>query len=85
MDLTDGRPHLGGEGELLSRIRWLRRTELDLHRRLAERRAALGGVRRPISDPLYQRLFFVHKNLSEERARAERDLAKGCCSSARAT
>lgn len=76
MDLTDDRPHSGGEGELLYRIRWLRRTELDLHKRLAERRAALGDVGRPISDPLYQRLFFAHKNLSEERACAERDLAK---------
>lgn len=84
MDLTDGPPHSSGEGELLNRIRWLRRSELDLHRRLAERRAALGAVGRPISDPLYQRLFFVHKNLSEERASAERDLAKDVCGSARA-
>lgn len=74
MDMTDGPPHSGGEVELLNQIRWLRRTELDLQRRLAERRAALGGVRRPISDPLYQRLFFVHKNLSEERALGEQAL-----------
>lgn len=74
MDSTVGWPQSGGEGKLLSRIRWLRRTELDMDRRLAERRAALGNVHRPLSDPIYQRLFFVRKNLSEERALAEREL-----------
>jgi hypothetical protein len=37
----------------------LKRVERDLEERLAGRAAALGSTDAPVSDPLYQRLYFV--------------------------
>jgi hypothetical protein len=65
-----------GEAELEGLIGRLRRADQDLTERLADRRAALDGADRPVSDSLYQRLFFILEGLSEQRAAAERELSR---------
>jgi hypothetical protein len=63
-----------GDAELQGLSGRLRRAEQDLAERLADRRAALDGADRPMSDPLYQRLFFILEGLTEQRVAAEREL-----------
>jgi hypothetical protein len=65
-----------GDAELQGLIGRLRRAEQDLAERLANRRAALGGADRPVSDSLYQRFFFILEGLSEQREAAERELSR---------
>ena len=52
----------------------LQRNERDLRRRLATRVAALGDPGSPISDPLYQRLFFALRSVEAQRGGAESEL-----------
>ena len=54
----------------------LQRNELDFQERLALRRDALRDPGAPISDPLYQKIFFTLKRLKVQRAGAERELAR---------
>lgn len=65
-----------GDAELRGLIGRLRRVEQDLTERLAGRRAMPGGADRPVSDPLYQRLFFILEGLSEQRVAAESEFAR---------
>jgi hypothetical protein len=65
-----------GDAELHGLIGRLRRAEQDLTARLADRRAALDGADRPMSDPLYQRLFLILEGLTEQRVAAERELRR---------
>jgi hypothetical protein len=65
-----------GDAELEGLIGRLRGAEHDLTERLADRRAALDGADRPVSDSLYQRLFFILEGLSEQRAAAEHELSR---------
>jgi hypothetical protein len=62
---------------LLGRLAQLERYELDLRERLGARRAQLGYPSSPISDPIYQRLFFTLAHIEEQRMDAERELAQG--------
>ena len=60
-------------------FRWLDQlqgNERDLRRRLAARVAALGDPGPPISDPIYQSLFFTLSGLKAQRAGAESELAR---------
>lgn len=57
-------------------IRRLKRAEQDVWGRLAQRRAALDGAHVPVSDPLYQRLFFIFGGLREQRVGAEGKLSR---------
>jgi hypothetical protein len=54
----------------------LQRSESDFRERLAERLDALRDHGAPISDPLYQRIFFTLKRLDVQRAEADRELAR---------
>lgn len=58
---------------LLSR---LQRNELDLRERLAVRVEELGGPDASISDPLYQRHYFLVKSLEAERKGVESELSR---------
>ncbi len=62
--------------ELRMLIRRLKRAEHDVLERLAKRRAALDGAGGPVSDPLYQRLSFIHDGLSDQRVGAESELSR---------
>jgi hypothetical protein len=64
------------DGELEGLIGRLKRAEQDLMERLANRHAALGEADGPVTDPLYQRLFFILEGLREQRAAAERELSR---------
>jgi hypothetical protein len=65
-----------GDAELQGLIGRLKRGEQDLVERLANRRAGLGGADRPVTDPLYQRLYTILEGLSEQRAAAESELSR---------
>jgi hypothetical protein len=69
--------------ELRKSIHQLERAERDLEERLAGRAAALGGTGAPVSDPLYQRLFFILAGLRERRAGAEGELVRRAGASTR--
>lgn len=58
---------------LLSR---LQRNELDLRERLAIRVEELGGPDASISDPLYQRHYFLVKSLEAQRKEVEGELSR---------
>ena len=58
---------------LLSR---LQRNDLDLRERLAIRVEELGGPDASISDPLYQRHYFLVQSLEAERKEVESDLSR---------
>ena len=65
-----------GDTELEGLIGRLKRAEQDVLERLEGRRVALGGADGPVTDPLYQRLFFILDGLSEQRVRAESALSR---------
>ncbi len=54
----------------------LHENERDLRTRLAARVAALGDPDAPISDPIYQRLFFALAGIEAQRAAAEGEVAR---------
>lgn len=56
--------------------RRLQRNELDLRERLAVRVGELGGPDASISDPLYQRHYFLVKSLEAERTEVESELSR---------
>jgi hypothetical protein len=62
--------------ELRQAVLRLKRAERDLEERLAGRAAALGSTDTPVSDPLYQRLYFVLAGLRGRRAGAEGELLR---------
>jgi hypothetical protein len=62
--------------DLVGWIEQLQGNERDLRSRLAARVAALGHPAAPISDPIYQRLFFALAGLEVQRAEAESVLAR---------
>lgn len=64
------------DAERQTPIRRLKRAEQNVLERLAERRVALDGAHVPVSDPLYQRLFFILGGLSEQRVGAEGRLVR---------
>lgn len=54
----------------------LQRNELDLRERLAIRVEELGGPDASISDPLYQRHYFLVQSLEAERKEVESELSR---------
>jgi hypothetical protein len=65
-----------GDSKLRGLVERLRRNDLDLQERLAARVPTLQDPDMPLSDPLYQRLYFTLKDLNTQRAEAERELAR---------
>jgi hypothetical protein len=57
-------------------VRRFRTAEKDLLARVARRTAQLESASLRLSDPLYQRLHFIHRDLKEQRAAAEAELAR---------
>lgn len=57
-------------------VRRFRSAEKDLRARVARRTAQLESASLRLSDPLYQRLYFIHRDLKEQRAAAEAELAR---------
>lgn len=55
----------------------LRRHQRDLQDRLDVRRAQLGHPSSPISDPIYQRLFFALRRITAQLTVTERSLQRG--------
>lgn len=62
--------------ELRGLLNRLQRNELDLRERLAIRVEELGGPDASISDPLYQRHYFLVQSLEAERKEVESDLSR---------
>ncbi len=65
-------------------LRWLaqlRRHQRDLQKRLDVRRAQLGHPSSPISDPIYQRLFFALRRITAELTVTERSLQRSVSTS----
>jgi hypothetical protein len=62
--------------ELFGWLDQLQGNERDLRTRLAARLAALGDPGKPISDPIYQSLFFALADLEAQRAGAESELSR---------
>lgn len=61
-------------------LRWLaqlRRHQRDLQERLDVRRVQLGHPLSPISDPIYQRLFFALRRVTAQLTATERSLQRG--------
>jgi hypothetical protein len=69
--------------DLRKGVHRLKRVERDLEERLAGRAAALGSTDAPVSDPLYQRLYFVLAGLRGRRAGAEGELLRHAGASTR--
>jgi hypothetical protein len=64
------------DADLLRLLDQLQGNERDLRRRLATRVAELGNPGPPISDPIYQQLFFALDSIEAQRAVAESELAQ---------
>ena len=65
-----------GSTDLLRLLDQLQGYEGDLRNRLATRIVEVGDPGLPISDPIYQRLFFALHSIEAQRAAAERELAR---------
>jgi hypothetical protein len=57
-------------------VRRFRSAEKDLFARVARRAAQLESACLRLSDPLHQRLYFIHRDLTEQRVAAETELAR---------
>jgi hypothetical protein len=64
------------DAELENLGRRLARAEEDLRERIAGRVVRLGGADSPISDPLHQRLHFIHRDLHRQKVTVEAELAR---------
>jgi hypothetical protein len=62
--------------ELFGRLDQLQGNERDLRARLAARLASLGDPGKPISDPIYQSLFFALADVEAQRAGAQNEIAR---------
>jgi hypothetical protein len=57
-------------------VRRLRRAEEDLRVRITRRTAQLESASLRLSDPMYQRLYFINRDFNGQRLAAEAELAR---------
>lgn len=77
MRTLEATPEQLNEAKLRESIDRLRHAEQDLQKRVADQVVALeraGGMHN--SHPVYQSLFFLHRNLSKQLRRAEKELSR---------